>query len=711
MTAATTVPEKPQPRSLRVLVVEDNEQDAELLLLQVRRNGYQPSARRVQTADEMQRALDDEAWDLVIADYSLPGFTALGALDVLHRRGVDIPFLILSGTIGEETAVEAMRAGAHDYIMKGSSARLIPAVERELREAAERANRRRAEEALRDNERRFRSLIEHSSDIITVLDGSGKILYESPSIERLLGHRPGELIGTLLEEYVHPEDRHALAAAIAASSPASGAVAAEFRMRQQTGEWRFLEASVSNLLENVEVGGVVLNSRDITARKQDEETIRHLAYFDALTRLPNRTLFNDRLAQALAHARRRGARGLAVMFLDLDRFKTINDTLGHGAGDELLRTLASRLTGALREEDTVARLSGDEFMFVLPDVDDVEAAARVARKILEEVAVPFRIHGHELHVTASIGITMVPTDGTDAETLIRNADTAVHRAKKQGGNTYQLYAPAMNAIAFKRLLLENSLRHAVDREELELHYQPLVSLKDGTIVGSEALIRWNHPELGLVSPLEFIPLAEETGLIVPLTQWVLRTSCAQMRSWREAGLPIETVSVNISAERFNTSDLPAAVAEALSATGLDGRHLCLELTESVMMENAEESIATLDELKKLGVKISIDDFGTGYSSLSYLKRLPIDTLKIDQSFVRNMPVDADDAAIAMLIISMAHNLQLSVVAEGVETEEQMSTLRSQRCDVMQGYLVSRPLPATDMTALLHAVGRGSISGA
>ncbi|HEX6084197.1 MAG TPA: EAL domain-containing protein [Thermoanaerobaculia bacterium] len=692
-------------QALQVLIVEDSAEDAQLLLLQLRRNGYNPLARRVQTAEEMERALDEQAWDLVLADYSLPTFNALAALDLVRRRGLDLPFLVVSGTIGEETAVEAMRAGAHDYIMKGSSARLIPAIARELREAEERANRRRAEEALRDSERRFRALIEHSSDILTVLDAGGRIVYESPSVERLLGHTAGELMGNALEEHVHPDDRHALATALAQSAGASTPVTAELRMRARTGEWRFVEASVSNLLDNAEVGGIVLNSRDITARKQDEEMIRHLAYFDALTGLPNRMLFDDRLAQALAHSRRRGARGLAIMFLDLDRFKTVNETLGHGAGDELLRTAASSLAAILREEDTVARLGGDEFLFLLPEIDDVEDAARVARKILTVLDTPFSVHGHELHLTASVGVAMFPFDGADAGTLIRNADTALYRAKEQGGNRYQLYAPAMNAIAYKRLVIENSLRRAIEREELRLHYQPLVSLHDGTLVGVEALIRWQHPELGLVSPAEFIPLAEETGLIVPLTHWVLRTACTQMKEWREAGLELMTVAVNISAQRFSAANLPAAVAEALTAAQLDGRHLCLELTESVMMENVEETIATLLELKKLHVKISIDDFGTGYSSLSYLKRLPIDTLKIDQSFVRNTPADVDDAAIAMLIISMAHHLNLSVVAEGVETEEQMRLLRSQQCDIMQGYLISKPLPPAEMTEMLSRLAQ------
>jgi diguanylate cyclase (GGDEF)-like protein/PAS domain S-box-containing protein len=692
------------PRRLRVLIVEDSERDAQLLLLQLRSNGYDPVPTRVETAEAMQQALDAGGWDVVIADYSLPSFNALAALAVLRENDRDIPFIIVSGTIGEETAVEAMRSGAHDYIMKGHSARLIPAIERELREAVERATRRQAERALRENERRFRSLIEHSSDIITLVDAAGAVTYASPSVVRLLGYAPEELAGTRFVDHVHPEDVHVVEGAIR-GAVGEGAQSIEFSIRRNDGEWRSLEAVLSNLLDNPDVGGIVLNCRDVTARKRDEATIQHLAYFDALTGLPNRTLFNDRLAQALAHSKRRGARGLAIMVLDLDRFKTINDTLGHGAGDEVLRGAAQRLTTSLREEDTVARLGGDEFLFLLPDVDDVEDAARIAQKIIGAFDEPFTASGHELHVTGSVGVTMFPLDGGDTEALVRNADTALHRAKEQGGARYQLYAPAMNAVAFKRLVLENSLRRAVERDELALFYQPLVSLQTGQPLGVEALLRWRHPELGLVSPGEFIPLAEETGLIVQITGWAIRTACTQMRRWHDEGLRLQTMSVNVSAQRFNSSRLPEVVAEALEMSGLPGRHLCLELTESVMMENAEETIATLQELKKLGVKISIDDFGTGYSSLSYLKRLPIDTLKIDQSFVRNMPSDADDEAIAMLIISMAHNLKLSVVAEGVETEEQMRSLQSRHCDAMQGYLVSRPLPADEAAAVLNRIGK------
>ncbi len=701
-TAIGSATEDPSSRrsTLRTLVVEDSEDDAELLIRQLTRSGYEPSATRVETAEEMSRLLDEKTWDLIIADYSLPNFSAVQALHLLHEKGLDIPFIILSGTIGEGTAVEAMKAGAHDYIMKGSSARLIPAIDRELREARERATRHRAEQALRENERRFRSLIERSSDIITVIDRDGTILYESPSVERLLGHSAGELIGTRLQQHIHPDDVAAVMAEVERSGPEI-VQSVEFRFRERGEGWRPLEASVNHLLDNPDVAGIVLNCRDITARKQDEATIRHLAYFDALTSLPNRMLFNDRLAQALAHARRRGAPGVAIMFLDIDRFKTINDTLGHGAGDELLRSAADRFSRTLRDEDTVARLGGDEFLFLLQGIEDVENAARVAQKILDQFDSPFQVLGHELHATASIGISMFPLDGTDAETLIRNADTALYRAKEAGRNRYQLYAPAMNAVALKRLVLENSLRYAVDRNELLLHYQPLVSLRNGDTLGVEALVRWKHPELGIVSPADFIPMAEETGLIVPMTVWILRTACTQMKEWERSGIDLQIMSVNVSARCFNDCNLPSIIGEVLQSTNLDGRHLSVEITESVLMGNVEATIVTLQQLKKFGIKISIDDFGTGYSSLSYLKRLPIDTLKIDQSFVRDIPTDSDDAAIAILIITMAHNLELSVVAEGVETAEQMSFLQSKDCDVMQGYLVSRPLPAAQITEFLE----------
>jgi diguanylate cyclase (GGDEF)-like protein/PAS domain S-box-containing protein len=686
--------------SLRALVVEDSEDDAALLIRHLTRGGYQPHTARVESAEEMARLLDEEPWDLVIADYTLPKFSAEQALSILQAKGLDLPFLILSGTIGEETAVAAMKAGAHDYIMKGSAARLLPAIERELREARERGTRRAAEQALRESERRFRALIEHSFDIIAVLDATGTILYESPSFHRALGRRAQSMSGTQLQTYLHPEDVELVLSTLA-RPPSEGPVTIEFRLAQQQGEWGSFEATVNNLLENEAVTGIVFNCRDVTLRKQDERTIRYLAYYDALTGLPNRMLFKDRLAQALALAGRRGARGVAVMFLDLDRFKTINDTLGHGVGDELLRLAADRLQRSLRQADSVARLGGDEFLFLLPGIDTPEDAERLGRKIIELFAKPFLIDGNELYITTSIGITLYPSDATDGETLIRNADTALYRAKEQGRNRCQLYAAAMNATAARRMMLENALRRAIERDELQLHYQPIVTLDGTAIHGVEALLRWPHEKIGDIAPIEFIPMAEETGLIIPLSQWVFRTAFGQMKRWLDAGLTLKSVSVNVSAHRFNDCKLPAMIGAALQETNLDGRHVNVELTESVMMEDAEATILTLQELKKLGVSISIDDFGTGYSSLSYLKRLSIDTLKIDQSFVRHIP-SSDDAAIAALIIAMAHTLELSVIAEGVESEAQRSFLESKSCDLMQGYLFSEALPERELTKLLEA---------
>ncbi len=389
------------------------------------------------------------------------------------------------------------------------------------------------------------------------------------------------------------------------------------------------------------------------------------------------------------------------MLIDLDRFKVINDTLGHAIGDRLLQEVAQRLTGCLREGDTVARLGGDEFMLLLPGVEHTKSTIKIVQKILETFKSPFYFNDHELHITTSIGIALYPDDGEDAQTLLKNADTALHRAKEQGRNNYQFYTSTMNATALERLSLEGKLRHALEREEFVVYYQPQVSLSTGQIVGMEALVRWRHPDLGLIPPMKFIPLAEETGLIIPLGFWVLRTACAQNKAWQKAGYPPLRVAVNLSTRLFKQQTFIQVVAQTLHETGLDPDYLELELTEGIIMENIETTITTLKELKKMGVHISVDDFGTGYSSLAYLKRFPIDTLKIDRSFVLDITTDPDDAMIAMLIINVAHHLKLRVIAEGVETKEQLAFLRSHGCDEIQGYLFSRPLPAEEFVRLLQ----------
>jgi diguanylate cyclase (GGDEF)-like protein len=430
----------------------------------------------------------------------------------------------------------------------------------------------------------------------------------------------------------------------------------------------------------------------------------HLACHDALTNLPNRMLFEDRLSNALTLAYRNEQK-LAVLSLSVDRFKKFNDTLGHAIGDRLLREVVQRLTSYVRKGDTVARFEGDEFSVLLSSISGTENAAEMAQRIQESLKTSFTLDGNELYATASIGISLYPDDGMDAPTLLKNAGAALYRAKRQGGNNYQFYAADMNARAFKRLSLENQLRRALERSEFTVYYQAQINGDTRQIVGAEALVRWQHPELGLVSPAEFIPLAEDTGLIAPIGEWVLRTACAQNRSWKEMGLAPLRIAVNLSPRQFQQTELVEMVGIALTESGLGPGYLELELTESSIMKNAEQTVATLRQLKEMGVKISIDDFGSGYSSLTYLKHLPLDTLKIDQSFVRDMTTDSNDAAIVMAIIALAHSLKLQVIAEGVETEDQSRFLRLLKCDEMQGYLFSRPLPAEAFERLL-AEGEG-----
>jgi diguanylate cyclase (GGDEF)-like protein len=439
--------------------------------------------------------------------------------------------------------------------------------------------------------------------------------------------------------------------------------------------------------------------QDISERRAFESKLAYQATHDALTDLPNRALYNDRLVQALAHAARQG-HILAVLFFDLDRFKYINDTLGHDIGDELLKAVAERLKSNLRQEDTLARVGGDEFTLILPALHHVDGAAVVAQNILKALERPFSVSGQELFVSSSIGITFYPFDNNEASVLSKNADTAMYAAKSRGGNNYQFYSEHMNEKASKRLEMERQLRYALERGELLLHYQPQVEASRMRIVGVEALLRWQHPELGLVPPAEFIPLAEETGLIIPISEWVMRTACIQGVAWLESGLAV-SVGVNLSARQFTQPNLFETIRAILEETGFPPHLLDLELTESVVMQQGSETIAILHQLRQLGVTLSLDDFGTGYSSLSYLQQFPIDTLKIDRSFVQNITGKAGDGTLAAAIIAMAHSLRMKVIGEGVESAEQLAFLRARQCQMIQGYYFSKPLPCHAVTELMH----------
>jgi diguanylate cyclase (GGDEF)-like protein len=455
-------------------------------------------------------------------------------------------------------------------------------------------------------------------------------------------------------------------------------------------------------LTAIDGGGLVAVVRDITERTYAEEQIKHLAYHDALTGLPNRLLFKDRVTVALSHAQRNNSR-LAVLFLDLDRFKVINDSLGHNVGDQLLQEVAARVQACLRDSDTVARLGGDEFTILLPNLIASDDAAPVAQKILDSIRAPFHIEERELFTSTSIGISLYPEDAADAETLIKNADTAMYQAKEQGRDNYQLFNAYVNARALQRIALEHALRRALINEEFDVFFQPIVDLRTGVVTGMEALLRWNHPELGSVPPSTFIPLAESTGIMMPIGAWALRQACMRAKEWQDAGFHNLSLAVNLSVTQLQSVDLVQRVRAALDETGLPADQLELEITESSAMQSPEISLRVLSELKKLGIRISLDDFGTGHSSLAYLKRLPIDTVKIDQSFVRDIDADPNSAAIVTAIIAMAHSLRLKVIAEGVELEEQAIFLRRYGCDMMQGFLFTKPVPAHEFGILLASL--------
>lgn len=681
-------------KPIAVLLIEDNADDAHEIRKMLGEGRGTPFA--IECVDRLTTGLERLAaggTDVVLLDLSGPDNHGLDALARIRAQAPHVPIIVLSSLDDEAVAVKAVREGAEDCLVKGQVDRNL--LVRAIRYAIA---RKRTDDALRAAKDYAENLIDSSLDMIISVDVNRNIVEFNRAAEQVFGYTKAEVLGNPIDLlYADTSEGRQLH-----KNTQDGGFTGEVANKKKNGEifYSYVSASVMRDATGAPVG-VMGISRDITERKRAEEIIVRQAYHDALTNLANRRLFMDRLTQALTRVQWH-KRLVSVLFLDLDHFKSINDALGHSVGDLLLQAVAERLTTCVRQGDTVARLGGDEFAIALADVARTSDIPKVAQKIIDTLSRPYVLEGRELFITTSIGVCIYPDDAQDAETLVKNADVAMYRAKKHGRNNYQHYSPDMNAQAFERLAIETSLRHALEREEFFLEYQPQVDIETGRIIGYEALVRWQHPDLGVMPPGKFIPLAEESGLIVPIGEWVLRSACAQNKAWQAAGFPPIRVAVNVSPRQLRHESLLGAVGRALRETGLHPNWLELELTESIM-QDADEAIRLLSQLQAIGVQIAIDDFGTGYSSLNHLKRYPIHKLKIDQSFVRDVTHDPHDRAIVTAIIALAHSLNLKAIAEGVETEEQLAYLRSLKCDEAQGYFLGRPMPAQNATKLLARV--------
>jgi diguanylate cyclase (GGDEF)-like protein len=851
-----------EARHIRVLMLEDIATDARLCERELRRGAFSPTCHMVDSREAFEQALDQFNPDVILSDLSLPRFSGMDALDLARMRAPDIPFIFVSGTIGEDRAVEAMRRGATDYVLKDRLQRLVPVVTRAIEEAAHRLARRGAEQELEVTRERLDVIISSLVDVVwSALASPRQTLYVSAATDAIYQRSPAEFYASpdLWMQVIHPDDRPEVMDAW--SRTLSGEpFEAEYRILRPDGEVRWIHdrgtpfhgadgkvvridglsrditqrrtqqlkidrltrirdvltsinsaivrirdrqhlfadtcriavehgkfkmawigvavpsgkkvmpvawhgddhgyleevnESLRTIPEDPGIAARVLHERvpvvinDIAgdarvvfkaaalkrgyracvvmpllvdqeaagvltlysgeagvfdhdemqllndlagdiglamAYIDKEEKLNFLAYYDALTGLCNRSVLVQRLKQELTYAHRRNRRA-AVLFIDLDNFKWVNDSLGHSAGDKLLKTVAERLQGSVREEDTVARLGGDEFVMVLADQEPGDSLSAALERVLAAVARPVQLDSGEVDVSCSIGVSLYPEDGSDAETLIKNADVAMYRAKELGRNNFQFFERQMNVRVNERLDLQKSLRRAFDHEEFYVHYQPQFSLANGAVVAAEALARWADPKLGAVPPDRFIPLAEDSGLIVPLGEWILRRACAQMQAWRDAGIEVQRVAVNLSARQLRGADFVKRVERILSDTGLAATRLEVELTEAVLMQQGDAAVATLHALRAMGVSLTIDDFGTGYSSLSYLRRFPVTRLKIDRAFVRGIVTDSYDAAITQGIIALAHGVKLGVVAEGVETAQQLRLLRESGCDEAQGHFL------------------------
>lgn len=693
---------------LRVLLVEDSEDDALLVLLQLKRGGYQVEHRRVDTAEDMRAALQ-QPWDVVISDYTMPRFSGEAALEIYCQQGLLCPFIVVTGTIGEESAVALMKKGVSDFVLKTNLPRLPGVIERELREAALRHDKLDAEEALRISEERYKLAMQAANDGLWDWNIRSGYVYYSPRWKTMLGFGENE-IGDSAQEWhgrLHPDEREQFRARlINYFKRLTPHFEIEHRMLTRDGSYRWMLTRGLALYDDKGRAYRMAGSQtDITERKRTEDQMLHDAFHDGLTGLPNRALFTDLLGFSLEHRHRNPNYLSAVLFINLERFRFVNDSFGHRIGDQYLIEIAGRLRSMLRPGDAAARFAGDEFAVLMDDVIDPAEVTRFAETLQGVIARPLGLGGQEFFPGSCVGIVFNSTEYRAPEDVLRDADTAMHRAKKKGGSKFEVFNRDMHASAVTTLQLEHDLRRAVERQhEFILYYQPIVDLRCGRLASFEALIRWNHPSGRTVPPNEFIPLAEELGLINQIGRQVLEMACRQIVAWQQAnpGCAPIPISVNLSGKQIGQAGLVEEIEQIIRQSGLTTPSLKLEITETMLMENPEMASEALARLRAKNIKVLMDDFGTGYSSLSYLHRFPCDTLKIDGSFVRRMTESRDGREIVRTIILLAHNLGMTVIAECVETEDQVKLLGEFGCDYAQGYHFGKPEPATLTAELILA---------
>ncbi len=705
-----------------VLLIQDDPADAEAIRGALLSSGDGPfQVVWVRRCSEALEQLNPEGQQVqpmgprmaaILVDLLLPDSRGLETVDQLLRAAPQIPILVLCTARDEDVAKLAVQHGAQDYLLKTHVDSYL--LHKALGSMIERSA---IAEALFEERERAQVTLKSIGDAVVSIDARGHVTYLNIVAETMTGWSRDEAAGHSVEEVLRIVDvttreivPNPMALAIRENKTVD--LKANCVLIRRDGVETSIEESAAPIHDRQgQVTGAVMVFHDVSMARALSLKMYHLAQHDGLTDLPNRMLLDDRLAQAITLCHRNQQK-LAVLFLDLDRFKHINDTLGHDFGDRVLRNAAQRLLQCVRSSDTVSRQGGDEFVIVLSEIAHSQDAEGCAAKILSALSVPVRIDEHDLYITASIGIATYPDDGNDAETLLKHADLAMYHAKANGFNTFQFFEPGMNARAAERQLLENGLRHAIEREQFVLHYQSKINLATGAIVGVEALVRWCHPERGLILPGQFLAIAEESGLIVPIGRWVMTECCNRARAWRDAGLPPIRMAINISAVELRTKGFVSGVRAMLTQAKLEPSDLELELTETFLLQNADSTAAVLEALKDVGVRLALDDFGTGYASLSHLRRFPIDTLKIDRSFVRDIAMDSDDASIVRAVIGMGKSLDMQVVAEGVETSEQFDFLRQQGCPEGQGYYFSEPIVAAEFARNLgrHPSGQRLSAG-